>query len=264
MRITDRHSHHILGSTGFLIGLLLLLLNDLVFKDQFHNGLTGKLSDFAGLFVFPLFWAAFFPRKKLFVFIATAVLFVFWKSVHSQFLIEGWNSLPFFGIQRTVDYSDLCALLILPLSYRYSNTSSGMRVPHRLIYVIAIVSMFAFTATQFRQKIPYNNQYQFQTSRKELLEQISRLPTNEVSDGFWKADDFDVHFDSCNADAKIAIQERKNQSVITLKEMNYRCPGEARQDAMRQYFEKEFIDKLREAPASKSRQILYIWVASKP
>ena len=263
MRITDRDSHHILGSTGFLIGLLLLLLNDFVFKEQFHNGLTGKLSDFAGLFVFPLFWTAFFPRKKLLVFFATAVFFVFWKSVYSQFLIEGWNSLPFFGIQRTVDYSDLCALLILPLSYRYSNTSSGVRVPHRLIYLIAVLSIFAFTATQFSQKIPYNNQYQFQTSQKELLERMSRLPANEVSDSFWKANAFKVQFDSCTAAAKITLQERENQSVITLQEINYRCPGEAKQDAMRQYFEKEFIDKLREAPAGKSQKILYVWVESK-
>jgi hypothetical protein len=262
--MTDRHSRHILGSTGFLIGLLLLLLNDFVFKEQFHNGLTGKLSDFAGLFVFPLFWVAFFPRKKLFVFIATAMLFVFWKSVYSQFLIEGWNSLPFFGIQRTVDYSDLCALLILPLSYRYSNTSFGLRVPHRLIYVIAIVSTFAFTATQFSHKVSYNNQYQFQTSRKELLERISRLPTNEVLDSFWKANAFKVQFDSCTAEANITLQEQENQSVITLNEMNYRCSGEPRQDAMRQYFEKEFIDKLREVPVGRSQKILYVWVASTP
>ena len=48
--MTDR-SVHILGSPGFLVGLLLLLSNDFVFKEQFHNGFTGKLSDFAGLFV---------------------------------------------------------------------------------------------------------------------------------------------------------------------------------------------------------------------
>ena len=38
-----------------IIGLLLLwALNDHVFKDQFGNQLTGKLSDVAGLAVFPL------------------------------------------------------------------------------------------------------------------------------------------------------------------------------------------------------------------
>ena len=44
-----------LTSPGFVVGLSLLLLNDLFLKARFHNPLTGKLSDFAGLFVFPLF-----------------------------------------------------------------------------------------------------------------------------------------------------------------------------------------------------------------
>src|SRR5687768_13714190 len=183
--MTDR-SFHILGSPGFVSGLFLLLLNDFVLKEQFHNGLTGKLSDFAGLFVFPLFWSAFFPRRKALIYVSSAALFVFWKSVYSQFLIEGWNSLPFFGIERTVDYSDLWALLILPLSYSYSNISSEVHVPNKLLYVIAVVSIVAFTATQFSQKFSYSNQYEFQTSRKELLERISRLPKDGVTDFFWK------------------------------------------------------------------------------
>ncbi|HET6978998.1 MAG TPA: hypothetical protein VFI24_21880 [Pyrinomonadaceae bacterium] len=260
--MTDRHSHHLLGSSGFLIGLLLLLVNDFVFKEQFHNVFTGKLSDFAGLFVFPLFWTVFFPRKKLFIFVGTALLFVFWKSVYSQFLIEEWNSLPFFGVQRTVDYSDLSALLILPLSYWYSKTSFGVHVPHRLIYLIAVVSMFAFTATQFSHKESFNNQYQFQSSKKELLERMSRLPTDEVSKHFWNGNAFNIGFDSCNGRATVTVQEQGNQTVITLQKMDFRCPSAPRPDAMRQYFEKEFIDKLREGPAGKSRQILYISSAS--
>lgn len=257
--MTERNSHHLLGSTGFLIGLLLLLLNDFVFKEQFHNGLTGKLSDFAGLFVFSLFWTAFFPRQKAFVFVSTAALFLFWKSVYAQFLIDGWNSLPFFGIQRTVDYSDLWALLILPFSYRYSNAASGVQVRNRLVYPIAIVSMFAFTATQYGHKFSYNNQYQFQSSRKELLERISHLPKNEVVDRFWNADTFGISFDSCTDSASVTLQEQENQTVITLKEINYQCQGKATQEEMRQYFEKEFINKLREEPISKSAKVLYVW-----
>src|SRR4051794_546054 len=41
-------------SAPFLLSLDLLLLNDQVGKDLFHNALTGKLSDFAGLFSFVL------------------------------------------------------------------------------------------------------------------------------------------------------------------------------------------------------------------
>src|SRR5262249_36284647 len=151
--------------------------------------------------------------------ISTVVLFVFWKSAYSQFLIEGWNSLPFFGVQRTVDYSDLWALLIVPLSYFYSTTSSGVYVPRRLIHAIGIVSVVAFTATSFSQKVPFNNEYQFESSKKGLLERIARLPKTEVSDSFVKGDvaTLVIDFDSCTSTANVSLEERENRSVITLK-----------------------------------------------
>jgi len=46
---------YILVSSGFLAGLSVLLVNDFVLKQIFHNWLTGKLSDLAGLFIFPMF-----------------------------------------------------------------------------------------------------------------------------------------------------------------------------------------------------------------
>ena len=261
--MTDRNLH-ILGSPAFLVGLFLLLANDFVFKAQFHNSFTGKLSDFAGLFVFPLFWSAFFPRRKALIFIATAVLFVFWKSTYSKFLIEGWNSLPFFGIYRTVDYSDLWALLILPPAYFYSDTSSRVLVPNRLIYAIAIVSVVAFTATSFSHKVSYNNQYQFQMTRKDLLERMRRLPKNEVRDSFWgEGEKFEITFDPCLSQATLTLHEAENQSVITLKEMDWRCPS-ADDNEMRQYFEKEFINKLREEPVSRSAEVLWVHSSSPP
>lgn len=256
--MTDR-SFHILGSPGFLVGLSLLLANDFLFKEQFHNAFTGKLSDFAGLFVFALFWIAFFPRHKSLICVSTAVLFVFWKSAYSQFLIEGWNGLPFFGIQRTVDYSDLWGLLIVPLSYFYSNISSGVHVPRRSIHAIAIVSVVAFTATSYSHKVSFKNEYQFQSSRKQLVELIARLPKNDVSGSFGEGDAFEITFDSCNGRANITLEERVNESVIALKEMEWRCPVKPTPEEMRQYFEKEFIDKLREDPVSKSAAVLYIW-----
>lgn len=259
--MTDR-SFHILGSPGFVSGLFLLLLNDFVLKEQFHNGLTGKLSDFAGLFVFPLFWSAFFPRRKALIYVSSAALFVFWKSGYSQFLIEGWNSLPFFGIQRTVDYSDLWALLILPLSYLYGDVASGVHVTRRLGYLIALVSIVAFTATQFSHKVAFNNQYQFQISKRELLERMSRMPEYAVDESFWQSDSFKVSFDDCNGLANFTLQEGDNQSVITLTEIDYGCPTRPDNNEMRQYFEKEFIDKLREGPVGKSPEVVSIWASS--
>jgi hypothetical protein len=262
--MTDRNLH-ILGSPGFLIGLLSLVVNDFVLKEQFHNGFTGKLSDFAGLLVFSLFWIAFFPRHKKFICISTTVLFVFWKSAYSRFFIEGWNSLPFFGIQRTVDYNDLWALLIVPLAYFYSGVSAGVYMPRRFIHAIAIVSVVAFTATSYSHKASYSNQYQFETSRKQLLERISRLPKEDVNDSFWRGGDaFEVRFDDCTSRANITLEDRGNQSVITLKEMEHRCPSKPDPDEMRLYFEKEFINKLREEPVVKSVQVTDVWSTSLP
>ncbi len=78
----------ILASPLFILFLVLLLVNDFYLKGAFHNALTGKLSDFSGLFIFPIFWSAIFPKRKALIFIATALLFAFWKSEYSTGLIQ--------------------------------------------------------------------------------------------------------------------------------------------------------------------------------
>ena len=259
--MTDRKLNTLV-SPGFVISLLLLLLNDFVFKGQFHSQFTGKLSDLAGLFAFSVFWAAFFPRRKTLICVSTAVLFVFWKSIYSQSLINGWNSLPFFGIGRTVDYGDLWALLVLPLSYLYVAFCPRFPVPRRLIYGIAVVSVFAFTATSYSQTLSYSDRYQFQLSKKELLERMSRLPKNGVQDSdFFDAEGFTIGFDSCNDDAKVIITEQDNQSVILLTEMHNRCPKKVQPEEPRQFFEKELIERLRDTSVTMSPKVRYIWAS---
>jgi len=83
----------ILVSQLFILGLVILLINDFYLKPTFGRPITGKLSDFSGLFIFPLFWVSFFPNKKNLIFILTALLFVIWKSTYSQPFIELWNSI---------------------------------------------------------------------------------------------------------------------------------------------------------------------------
>jgi len=107
----------ILISKLFILGLALLLINDFYLKPTFGNVITGKLSDFSGLFIFPLFWVSFFPNRKNFIFVSTAVLFIIWKSTYSQPFIDFWNSLSPFQIHRVVDYSDLMALCIATILF---------------------------------------------------------------------------------------------------------------------------------------------------
>ena len=51
-----------LASPAFITALALLVVNDFALKGLFHNALTGKVSDFAGLFALTLFVATLWPR----------------------------------------------------------------------------------------------------------------------------------------------------------------------------------------------------------
>lgn len=70
---------HILNPV-FLGSLLILMINDLVLKSVYHNWLTGKLSDVAGIIVFVLFLSLFFMDQRRFViFVLSSVSFALWK-----------------------------------------------------------------------------------------------------------------------------------------------------------------------------------------
>ena len=53
-----------------------------------------------------------------------------------------------------------------------------------------------------------------------------------------------------------------NRSAIVLTEMHNRCPSKIEKEALRQYFEKEFIHKLRDEPVGKSTVVDSVWSAS--
>lgn len=101
----------------FLSSLLILLLNDWWWKYAVHNWLTGKLSDAAGLIVLPVFCRIIFPElSKKIILAACTVFFLWWKSPLSQPLINYFNQAWHWPVQRMVDYTDLAALLFLPLA----------------------------------------------------------------------------------------------------------------------------------------------------
>lgn len=143
---------NVLLSPGFLLGLGLLLLNDFYLKSAYGNFLTGKLSDFAGLFIFPLFVVSIIPKGHFFAYVGTAIAFLFWKTPFADFVIDLWNSSAFFKIGRTVDYTDILTLAVLPLSYYYLQKLNLVQSPHHIFRTagtcsVLFVSVFAFTAT---------------------------------------------------------------------------------------------------------------------
>lgn len=147
-----KNAYPLLLHPAFLVGLAVLILNDFWLKAAFPGWLTGKLSDFAGLLVFPLFWTACFPRFKRPIYLLTGLFFLLWKTPLAHDLItffNAWSPLP---IGRTVDYSDWLALLVLPLSYRIQPKSTSWNAGllawrPAFSVLVAGISLFAFCAT---------------------------------------------------------------------------------------------------------------------
>ncbi len=133
-------------SHGFLIGLSLLLLNDLYLKDHYHNWWTGKISDFAGLFIFPIFLSLLNHKRPLLNYIFTFLLFIFWKTEISTEPINHINEILNLNLFRIIDYTDFIAFSILPFSYYYYLNSSSLRIKQFKPFLIGL-SIFSFYAT---------------------------------------------------------------------------------------------------------------------
>lgn len=101
----------------FVIALILLLTNDLFLKYEYGNWLTGKLSDFSGILLLPLFLKFIFPRTKWLPITATIALFTFWKLPVSNFFIASINKILPFTWYRVVDYTDFIAFAMLPVAH---------------------------------------------------------------------------------------------------------------------------------------------------
>ena len=128
-----------LARLSFILALVTLLINDFYLKYEYHNWATGKLSDVAGLFVFVYFWTTVFPTKKNTVCIITALVFVYWKSAYSEPFIDFFSE-NIYLINRTIDATDLLALLVLPISYSVdSNGSVRNQIPP---IPIALLTLF--------------------------------------------------------------------------------------------------------------------------
>lgn len=137
----------ILRSPLFLLCLGILLLNDWYLKYQFHNWLTGKLSDVAGLVVLFLFIYSFFPMHARSIMGTTVVTFIYWKSPASQGLIELWNDLMPVPIGRTIDYTDYFALPILLPAWWYAKVWRARPAGRGWQYPVILCSVFAITGT---------------------------------------------------------------------------------------------------------------------
>jgi len=112
-----------------LSALIVTAINDHYLKYQFHNFLTGKISDFSGLFFFPLFLYALIEfirsplslhsriRKEHFVVVLflTDILFVLFKyTFFRDYLAQMLN------LQIIPDITDLAALSMNLATYFFA------------------------------------------------------------------------------------------------------------------------------------------------
>jgi len=170
-----KRNFQLLHSKGFVFCLILLLLNDFYFKGHWHNWLTGKLSDFTGLFVFSVFFIAFIPNKKQLILIFAALFFIFWKSAYSATLINYLNSFHIITIGRVVDYSDYMALLILPVVNYYINHQKENKLKKIPVILFSMITLFAMTATSYQKSYSYNKLYPFDFGKEELVKRINKI-----------------------------------------------------------------------------------------
>ncbi len=117
--------------------------------------MTGKLSDVAGLFIFPFFWSTFFARHEFKIYLLTVLIFVFWKTPISTDSINWTNHTFGTEFSRVVDYTDLITLLILPISYLHFKRKIETNIEYnfRIFQILIIgISIFAFVATTLPRK----------------------------------------------------------------------------------------------------------------
>lgn len=174
-----------LSNPIFIISVILLLFNDFYLKQAYGNVITGKLSDFAGLFAFPFLFSCLLPRYKKTIHIITVLLFVWWKSTFAQPFIDVVNlwGIP---IDRVVDFSDnialisvLCSYYVFSISYNYKTLNPVFKAG------IFSVSIFSFIATQLPAKTALeftsvDKEYVFPMSRNEFIYKFNELQKKEM------------------------------------------------------------------------------------
>lgn len=169
----------------FIICLIILLLNDFWFKSLFANAVTGKLSDFTGLFVFPFFWSYCFPRYTKQIHIGTAVGFIWFKSILFTPVLELLHtfSIP---ISRVIDYTDYIAMISIVISYHIfikEDLSTSNVWSKRIVSCVAIFSFLATSQVPFVTfNYPITDQaFYFNSPKLEVIKGINKVQLKQMN-----------------------------------------------------------------------------------
>ena len=260
MNPTTSNRFKLLSSPFFLIPLAILLLNDFVLKAAFPGFITGKLSDFAGLFAFAYFLAVLIPAHQKLIIGAVAGFFIYWKSPLSNGLLEAYNSLALPDLVRVVDYADLSALAVLPFVWLGLNrTLPTWNVNPAIPGVLALIG---FTATsQADLYIAYftNVSYYIPAdSREEVIQELQALPleityydslemqnweVRNLNDSVWRIF-FDVYeFDTAESVVEVPLFWVEYTEVFSDEDNGWNLT-DAELEALQEIFERKVIDPI--------------------
>jgi len=215
------------GHPLFIICIIVLILNDWYLKPVFHNTLTGKLSDFAGLFALPYLLSSLLPKHTLKIHVWTGLLFIVWKSELVEPLIALANSLKI-PVSRTIDFTDNVALVSLPLSYFTLKSSFNLNLKPILQKAIVVVSCLAFAATSMpprenRTFTQIDKAYTFDISKRELVSRLNMVQIekiHKINKGSGKVDfneDSNIFYFQGSADTLALLLDYRNINNDTIR-----------------------------------------------
>lgn len=236
----------------FLVSLALLVVNDAVGKAAYPGLVTGKLSDVAGLFAFVVFFSTLVPRWRMRIGVATAVGFVWWKSPASQFFVDG------LGLHRTIDWSDLLALAVIPLACRYARDAERPRWRPETV-AIAVLSLAAFVATS---KAPgrhcCESRYTYPTTRAAIADHFRRYNLQQL-DGYW---DLHLPLTLCGEPVLVRMHpptERGHETDLHIGNAYYACQEEDHDRAVWKAIDEHLVQPLHGRRMDRRRDRVREW-----
>lgn len=252
----------LLTSPLFMVSLLALVANDHLFKTLVPGMVTGKLSDFAGVFAFTLFWSALLPAWRMPVSLAIAAAFAAWKLPVSQSAIDFWNAHVPLPIGRTSDPSDLLALVMVPLAVAYAARPARPAPARSATIALMFASVVAFGATSYRTPVDYDSAFTFAGTPSEFLAAlrergISTFPNDASPDSQPTEYTLDIPSTVCfdTIEARIAIAARDAATDVRLLQLIHRCPRHG-DDRARLYgaFQSAVVQPLKLEPLSNRQR----------
>lgn len=254
----------VLLSPLLLASVALLAVNDWILKPAFHNALTGKLSDVAGVAALALFLRAVWPARPTFACLLAAAAFTWWKSPASQAVMDGFNGLGWWTVARVVDWTDLVALLVLPVVFAHRPPPVRSRLARRALAPAVgagcIVAFAATSAPSHTYVFPAEGEYTFSESPESLALRMYDLRIEYMDRGVPRlprlpVDTLYVSLELGEyVDVVVASELRSVEGGSALRLLQAKgSDGRLSPDSIRRVYERQVIEALRENRANRGK-----------